>query len=134
MMVGFVVPRRSRMVAKVAPSFSSKISLARNTYPAGKDRNWAILVSSLLCCSFSWNIVAVRTTIRVSALLTVTLRQLARHTAPYKLLCLVVNPKTSTATSWVPLPVEILADRSRAMMHGLTEIAQFRIAVRTRKE
>jgi len=41
-MVGAVVPRRSLMEWYDAPSASSRISLARNTYPAGKDRDWAI--------------------------------------------------------------------------------------------
>jgi hypothetical protein len=36
------VSRRSLMEWYDAPSASSRISLARNTYPAGKDRDWAI--------------------------------------------------------------------------------------------
>jgi hypothetical protein len=44
MIVGVVVPSRSRIAEKENPSASSKISLARNTYPAGSDRDCAMLV------------------------------------------------------------------------------------------
>jgi hypothetical protein len=39
-MVGAVVPNRCLIVLNDAPSASIKISLARNTYPAGRDRDW----------------------------------------------------------------------------------------------
>jgi len=38
-MVGAVVPSLCLIVRKEAPSASIKISLARNTYPAGSERD-----------------------------------------------------------------------------------------------
>jgi hypothetical protein len=42
--------RRHLMVLKDAPLASRRISLARKKYPAGKERDWAMLLSSY-CCS-----------------------------------------------------------------------------------
>ena len=52
-MVGAVVCKRSLMAAKETPSASIRISLARNTNPAGKDRDCAISFRSARCCSDS---------------------------------------------------------------------------------
>ena len=38
------------MALKDAPSASIRISLARNTYPAGRERDWAMLLRSECCC------------------------------------------------------------------------------------
>jgi hypothetical protein len=46
LMVGAVVPSRCLMVLYEAPSANIRISLARNTYPAGKDRDWEMRSSS----------------------------------------------------------------------------------------
>ncbi len=45
-MVGALVLRRSLMKLYEAPSANIRISLARNTYPAGKDRDWEMRLSS----------------------------------------------------------------------------------------
>ena len=45
MMVGALVCNRRLMVLKDAPLASRRISLARKTYPAGKERDWAMLLS-----------------------------------------------------------------------------------------
>jgi hypothetical protein len=50
-MVGAVVLNRCLIVLNDAPSASIKISLARKTYPAGKDRDWAMRLSSSCCSS-----------------------------------------------------------------------------------
>ncbi len=46
LMVGAVVLRRSLMELYETPSASIRINLARNTYPAGKDRDWEMRLSS----------------------------------------------------------------------------------------
>ena len=51
--VGAVVWSCRLIALKDAPSFSIRISLARNTYPAGKDRDWAMLLRSKCCCGVS---------------------------------------------------------------------------------
>jgi hypothetical protein len=45
-MVGAVVLSRCLMVLKEASSANIRISLARKTYPAGKERDWAMRLSS----------------------------------------------------------------------------------------
>ena len=44
---------RSRIVLYGTPSASIRISRARNTYPAGSERDWAMLLNSILCPSFN---------------------------------------------------------------------------------
>ncbi len=45
-MVGAVVPSRNLMELYEALSDSIRISFERKTYPAGKDRDWAMRLSS----------------------------------------------------------------------------------------
>ena len=49
-MVGAVVLSCSLIALKDAPSASIRINLARNTYPAGRERDWAMLLRSERCC------------------------------------------------------------------------------------
>ena len=43
-----------RLIAlKDAPWASIRINLARNTYPAGRARDWAMLLRSKCCCCVS---------------------------------------------------------------------------------
>ncbi len=55
MMVGAVVPSLCLIALNDAPSASIRISLARNTYPAGRDRDWAMRLSSSCCSSLRTN-------------------------------------------------------------------------------
>src|SRR5438552_12311337 len=49
-MVGAVVCSWRLIALKDEPSASIRINLARNTYPAGRARDWAMLLRSDCCC------------------------------------------------------------------------------------
>src|ERR1039458_4721692 len=53
MMVGAVVCNCRLIALKDEPSASRRINLARNTYPAGRARDWAMLLRSDCCCLVS---------------------------------------------------------------------------------
>jgi len=52
-MVGAVVWSCRLIALKEEPSASMRINLARNTYPAGRARDWAMLLRSECCCLVS---------------------------------------------------------------------------------
>ena len=52
-MVGAVVWSCRLIALKDVPSASNRISLARNTYPAGSERDWAMLLRSKCGCRVS---------------------------------------------------------------------------------
>ena len=52
-MVGAVVWSCRLIALKEEPSATMRINLARNTYPAGSERDWAMLLRSDCCCLVS---------------------------------------------------------------------------------
>ena len=55
MMVGAVVASRCLIALNDAPSASIRIGLARKTYPAGRDRDWAMRLKFQLLLSIRTN-------------------------------------------------------------------------------
>src|SRR3981081_2770321 len=75
LMVGAVVRSCRLMVLNDAPSASIRISQARNTYPAGRERDWAMLLSSTRCSSLSKTSLVGMNVLMPTQLVTFTQRQ-----------------------------------------------------------
>ena len=77
-MVGAVVRSCCLMVLKDAPSASIRINRARNTYPAGRERDCAMLLSSARCSSLSNTSLVGMAILMPAQLVTFTQRQFTR--------------------------------------------------------
>src|SRR6266568_1294352 len=74
-MVGAVVWSCCLIALKDEPSASMRINLARNTYPAGRARDCAMLLRSECCCLVSKISLPVADSLDANRLVMVTLRQ-----------------------------------------------------------